>query len=107
MKRGAGRQSSGEEQALPRSLREVVAGSVWLLVFGVALVMSLVLPFLVGVLLRLIVPWREIEQPVSVVLGLAFVLGAAGGLGRIATGKSLPGTTGQKVYAGIVLVVLG
>jgi hypothetical protein len=107
MKRRAGRQTSGEKQPPPRS-RGVLAVSVWLLVLGVAFVLNVVLPFVGGSLLKVIVPWREIEQPLSVLLGLGFVLGAAGGLVRIATGNSVPGTTGrQKVYAGIVLVALG
>jgi hypothetical protein len=78
MKRRAGRQTSGEKQPPPRS-RGVLAVSVWLLVLGVAFVLSVVLPFVGGSLLKVIVPWREIEQPLSLLLGLGFVLGAAGG----------------------------
>lgn len=89
-------------------MREVLANSAYLLALGVALVLGVALPFVALLFLISFVPSREMEQPISLVFGLGMILVAAWALVRIATGKSVPGTTRrQKVVAGILLVVLG
>ena len=109
MKRRAGWRTWREKQVLPRpSFREMFSESAYLLALGVALVVGVALPFVALLFLMSFVPSRGMEQPILVVIGLGFVLVAAWGLVRIATGKSVPGTTRrQKVFAGIVLVALG